>query len=82
MTLIDMEDRRKHERCRVLKRGSIRFGDNAIPCLLRSQSPSGVALDVLSSNNIPDQFTLLAEQTIRSCVVVWRKGKRVGAAYY
>jgi hypothetical protein len=84
MTLIDMEDRRKSERCRVVKRGSIRFGDHATPCLLRSESPSGVALDIPSLAGIPDQFTLfvLAEKTIHSCTVVWRRDRRIGVAFY
>ena len=82
MKLIHMEDRRKNERSRVVKRGSIRFGDHATPCLLRSQSSSGVALDVASSVGIPDQFTLfiLAEKKIHSCTVIWRTDRRIGVA--
>jgi hypothetical protein len=82
MTFIDLEDRRRKERRRATRCGSIMFGDMVLPCLLRCQSPSGVALDVMSSTSIPDQFKLLTEAKVRSCAVVWRKEQRIGAAFY
>ena len=84
MTIIDLEEKRRTERTRVLKSGSIRFGDTALRCVLRCLSPAGVALDVASSANIPDRFSLFvaAEKKIHSCVVVWRKERRIGVAFY
>jgi hypothetical protein len=84
MTIVAIEDRRQSERRRVLKSGSIRFGNTAIFCMLRSLSPAGVSLDVASSIGIPDQFTLLieAELKIHSCAVIWRKERRMGVAFH
>jgi hypothetical protein len=79
-----MDEARQSLRHRVLKSGSIRFGDVAIPCVLRNLSPAGVALDVGPGATIPDQFTLIVhtENKIYSCAVVWRKEKRLGIAFY
>jgi PilZ domain-containing protein len=79
-----MDEARQSPRRRVLKSGSIRFGDVAISCVLRNLSPAGVALDIGSHVGIPDQFTLIvhAENTIHSCAVVWREEKRIGVAFY
>jgi hypothetical protein len=42
------------------------------------------ALDVGPQVGIPDQFTLIdvAAKKIYSCNVVWRKGCRIGIAFY
>jgi hypothetical protein len=79
-----MHDARQSLRHRVLKSGSIRFGDVAIPCVLRNLSTAGVALDVGSHVGIPEQFTLIVhtENKIHSCTVIWRKEKRLGVAFY
>jgi hypothetical protein len=79
-----MHDDRRSLRQRVLKSGSIRFGDVAIPCVLRNLSTAGVALDVKSHVGIPEQFTLIVhtENKIYSCTVIWRKDKRLGVAFY
>ena len=67
-------------RHRLLKSGSIRFGDASISCVLRNISEGGVALDVSSQVGIPDQFTLIvhAENKVHSCAVVWRSERRLG----
>jgi len=79
ITLIDLEEKRKTERTRVLKSGSIRFGDTVVRRMLRCLSPSGVALDVASSADIPDRFSLfiVAQTKIHSCVSF---GARNGAS--
>jgi hypothetical protein len=66
------------------KSGSIRFGDVAIPCVLRNLSTAGVAPDVVSQVGIPEQFTLIVhtENKIHSCTAIWRKEKRLGVAFY
>jgi hypothetical protein len=56
---MQMENGRQSVRQRVLKSGTIRFGDVAIPCVLRNLSTAGVALDVGSQDGVPDQFTLI-----------------------
>jgi hypothetical protein len=79
-----MENARQSVRQRVLKSGTIRFGDVAVPCVVRNLSTAGVALDVGSQDGVPDQFTLIVhtENKIYSCTVVWRKGRRLGVAFY
>jgi hypothetical protein len=78
-----VRDARHSLRHRVLKSGSIRFGDVAVPCVLRNLSTTGVALDIGQHGGIPDQFTLIvhAENKIHSCTVIWRKEKRLGVAF-
>jgi hypothetical protein len=79
-----MDEARQSPRRRVLKIGSIRFGDVAISCVLRNSSPAGAALDIGSQVGIPDQFTLIVvpRKKIYSCAVVWRKDRRIGVAFY
>jgi hypothetical protein len=53
-------------------------------CVIHNLSKGGVALEVGSQVGIPDQFTLIdvVEKKIYSCNVVWRKGRRIGVAFY
>jgi hypothetical protein len=82
MTVIDL-DTRKNLRKRVLDDGLIRFGDMSISCAIHNMSKGGLALDVGSQAQIPDQFALIvvAEKKIYSCSVIWRKGTRVGVSF-
>jgi hypothetical protein len=79
-----MDEARQFPRRRVLKSGSIRFGDVAISCVLRNLSPAGAALEIGSQVGIPDEFTLIVvpRKKIYSCAVVWRKDRRIGVAFY
>jgi hypothetical protein len=43
----------------ALKSGSIEFNGRTIACLIRNQSDTGAALEVVSPLGIPAQFTLL-----------------------
>jgi hypothetical protein len=83
MIVIDL-DAGKNERRPVLDKGLIRFGDMSMSCVIHNLSKSGVALDIGSQVGIPDQFTLIdvAAKKIYSCNVVWRKGHRIGVAFY
>lgn len=71
-------------RDRVLKTGSITFGGAAIDCVVRNMSSTGAALEVASPVGVPDEFVLViaADDVRRQCIVVWRKGKRTGVAFY
>jgi hypothetical protein len=83
MIVIDV-DARKNKRRPILDKGLIRFGDMSMSCVIHNLSKGGVALDVGSQVGIPDQFTLIdvAAKKIYSCNVVWRKGRRIGVAFY
>jgi hypothetical protein len=75
---------RKAPRRRVLKTGSIEFGDTAIECTVRNKSTGGAALEVVTPLYIPDRFTLFIprEQSKRTCQITWRTGKRIGVVFH
>ena len=78
-----MDEHRTVPRNYVLKAGTIKFGSDAINCMVRNLSISGAALDVTSTVGIPEHFTLVfpAEGLHMPCHVVWRKEKRIGVAF-
>ena len=80
-----MEERRKVQRHRVLKAGSIGFNRAArIDCRIRNLSPAGACLDVASQVGIPDDFVLVIESDHmrQPCRVIWRSGNRIGVAFH
>lgn len=80
-----MDERRVAPRSRVVKAGTIEFDGGAITCIVRDLSISGAALDVTSSANIPERFTLSfradADGLHMPCRLVWRKEDRIGVAF-
>ena len=83
MALPMLPHRRKAPRRRVLKTGSIEFGDTAIECTVRNMSAMGAAIEVVTPLFIPDRFTLFiqSEQSRQTCRIVWRTGRRMGVAF-
>ncbi|MGY2906538.1 PilZ domain-containing protein [Bradyrhizobium sp. URHC0002] len=67
-----------------LKSGSIEFNGRTIACLIRSQSETGAALEVVGPLGIPTQFTLLivADRLRRGCTVIWRTEHLVGVKFH
>ena len=63
-----------------LSRGHV--GGRAIACLIRNQSETGAALEVVSP--VPAQFTLLiAADSIRyGCMAIWRTEKLIGVKFH
>lgn len=78
-----MIEKRTIPRHRVLKAGKIEFGGSAIDCLIRNASKAGAALEVESPIGIPERFTLfIRSNELRfACVVVYRKGRRIGVTF-
>jgi hypothetical protein len=78
-----MVERRKTQRHRVLKGGTIAFEGNGLDCTVRNLSASGAALDVANPVSVPPSFMLVIEsdQLIRRCRPVWSKDKRIGVAF-
>jgi hypothetical protein len=79
-----MEERRKVQRHRVLKAGSIGFNRAAgIDCRVRNLSPAGACLDIASQVGIPDDFVLVVEtdHLKQPCHVIWRSGNRMGVEF-
>jgi PilZ domain-containing protein len=75
-----MENKRLANRHRMLKPGTIKFGADAVNCMVRNMSNNGAALDVNSPERIPEHFTLVLQGAgdLISCHVVWRNEKRIG----
>src|SRR5450755_2192874 len=79
-----MDDRRKVQRHRTLKAGSITFNrDGGVDCRVRNLSPVGACLEVASQLGIPDEFVLVVEiDHVRApCHVVWRTATRLGVEF-
>lgn len=79
-----MEDRRKVQRHRTLKAGTITLNrDGGLDCRVRNMSPMGACLEVASQIGIPDDFVLVVDiDHVRSpCHVVWRTATRLGVEF-
>ena len=79
-----MEERRKVQRHRTLKAGSIRFNRAAgFDCRVRNISPAGACLEVASQIGIPDDFVLVVEcdHLHQPCHVIWRTATRMGVEF-
>jgi hypothetical protein len=79
-----MEERRTSSRRRVLKAGTIAFGQAAgFDCLVRNLSDKGACLEVESPVGIPDTFTLVIphDALMRVAHVQWRRAKRIGVVF-
>jgi hypothetical protein len=79
-----MDERRKAQRLRALKAGSITFNrTGSIDCRVRNMSPGGACLEVPSQLGIPDDFVLIIghDGFRQTCHVVWRSASRMGVTF-
>jgi hypothetical protein len=79
-----MNERRKVQRHRTLKAGSITFNRNSgVDCRVRNLSPVGACLEVASQLGIPNDFVLVveADHARMPCQVIWRTATRLGVAF-
>jgi PilZ domain len=78
-----MNERRKAQRHRVYKAGTIEFSGTAIPCLIRNLSTSGAAIEVNTPLWFPDRFTLgiPGDGERKPCHIIWRREKRIGLEF-
>jgi hypothetical protein len=79
-----MEERRKVQRHRTLKAGSISFNRaGGIDCRVRNLSPAGACLEVASQVGIPDDFVLAvkSDHLQQPCHVIWRTATRMGVEF-
>jgi hypothetical protein len=84
MTEDVMDERRKIQRHRTLKAGTITFRrDGGFDCRVRNLSPAGACLEVASQVGIPDEFVLVVEvdRLKLPCHVIWRTGTRLGVEF-
>jgi hypothetical protein len=80
-----MEHRRKVQRHRAKKAGSIKFRHtNAFGCRVRNLSPAGACLEVPSRICIPDEFVLVvgSERLLQPCHAIWRTATRLGVEFH
>ncbi len=80
-----MDERRKVQRHRTLKAGSISFNRAAgIDCRVRNLSPAGACLEVASQLGVPDDFVLVVESdhVHKPCHVIWRTATRLGVEFH
>ncbi|MDP2409997.1 MAG: PilZ domain-containing protein [Pseudolabrys sp.] len=78
------DDRRKAQRHRTLKGGSITINHGgAYDCRVRNLSPAGALLEVASQVGIPDDFVLVieADHFKQPCHVIWRTATRLGVEF-
>jgi hypothetical protein len=79
-----MQERRKIQRHRTLKAGTIMFNRaGGFDCRVRNLSPVGACLEVASQIGIPDEFVLVVEvdHVKAPCHVVWRTAMRLGVEF-
>jgi hypothetical protein len=79
-----MDEKRKVQRYRTLKAGSITFNRaGGIDCRVRNLSPAGACLEVASQVGIPDDFMLMiqTDHLKASCHVIWRTATRMGVEF-
>ena len=79
-----MEERRKVQRGRTLKAGSIVFNSAAgIDWRVRNMSAAGACLEVTSQVGVPNDFALVVgyDKFKRTCHVVWRSDTRLGVEF-
>jgi hypothetical protein len=79
-----MEERRQHQRHKVLKGCTIEFAHGGgMTCRVRNLSAHGACLEVAGQVGIPNSFTLFldGEKHGRPACVIWRKGQRIGVSF-
>jgi hypothetical protein len=79
-----MEERRKVQRGRTLKAGSISINQaGGIDCRVRNMSRVGACLEVSSQVGIPNDFVLVVgyDKFKQACHVVWRSDTRLGVEF-
>lgn len=79
-----MDERRKVQRHRTLKAGTIWFNRAAgRDCRVRNLSTAGACLEVASQIGIPDEFVLVVDtdHVKTPCHVIWRTATRIGVEF-
>jgi len=75
-------ERRKPLRRRLLKSGKIFIGSHGVPCTVRNLSDTGACLEVQTVYGIPPVFDfLMADESVRTCKVVWVRDTRIGVQF-
>lgn len=82
---MDVEDKRKSRRSRMLQSGKIIYGKSVmiIECVIRDRSDDGARLKVSSTSDVPTQFRLFFQDsnTLRAARVVWKTDREIGIEF-
>jgi hypothetical protein len=78
-----MDERRASPRHRVLKAGTIEFGEESLPCTVRNLSATGAGIEVNSPLWFPERFVLAVPSEVlrKPCRLIWRSEKRIGVVF-
>jgi PilZ domain len=78
-----MVETRAAPRHRVMKPAKIEFGGYKRDCIIRDLSITGAAIEVMDQASIPAHFNLIVpeDKLNLACVVVWRRGFRIGVTF-
>jgi hypothetical protein len=79
-----MDERRKAQRMKTLKTGSVSFGVAAIvDCTIRNMSSAGACLDFQCRPVLPKDFSMVIKPDYirRTCRVAWQSESRVGVEF-
>jgi hypothetical protein len=79
-----MLERRKSQRLRTLKSGSVTFGFvPSIECVVRNMSSGGACLEFERRLKLPADLSLVIKPELvrRTCRVAWQSSTRVGVQF-
>lgn len=81
---LNVEERRKVTRSKVLKSGAITFESaSGISCIVRNLSTEGALLETDGQTAIPDHFSIIIKPEMKRhyCQVIWRSGVKIGIKF-
>jgi hypothetical protein len=78
-----MDEKRRAQRQRTFKGGSISLSSGIVECVIRNLSNTGAMIECSQPAAVPDTFLLIIKPELlkRSCEVAWRSGKRIGVRF-
>ena len=79
-----MQERRKHQRLRVLKSAKLVFGNaSVLDCVVRDLTTVGARIKIPNTIDLPQVFEMTFDggRSIRSCRLVWRTSSRTGVEF-
>ncbi len=83
--MLDHANKRSEQRHKVLKEGKLllRPPTGTIDVVIKDLSASGARLEILSSVDLPENFSLvlISAATVTPCRLCWRRGMAIGVKF-
>jgi hypothetical protein len=78
-----MDEKRRAQRQRTFKGGSISLSSGIVECVIGNLSNTGAMIECSQPAAVPDTFLLIIKPELlkRSCEVAWRSGQRIGVRF-